>query len=127
MKIDLVSAWRAKKEQMEERLNRYMDLMKLEVRLEDVKCDTKAFFKTCTSFHLVTARGDGSKSTCLCPGCYQEMICEHVAWMNMLYDYSFKIPKKFVDECAEFRCWVGRRRGGQRRDEVPSKKMDEIL
>ena len=45
-KIDLGSGRRAKIEEMEERLNRYMELMKLDVRPKDVKCDPKAFFKT---------------------------------------------------------------------------------
>ena len=47
---------------MEMRMNRYMELMKLDVRPEDVKCDAKTLFKTYTSFHLVAARCDGSKS-----------------------------------------------------------------
>ena len=55
MKIDLASGRRAKNEEMEEQLNRYMELMDLEVRPEDVKCD--AFFKTHASFHFVAARG----------------------------------------------------------------------
>ena len=46
MRIDLASGRRAKNEEFEERLNRYMDLMDLEARPEDVKCEAKAFFKT---------------------------------------------------------------------------------
>ena len=41
MKIDLASGRRAKNEVLEERLNQYMDLMDLEVRPEDVKCEAK--------------------------------------------------------------------------------------
>ena len=118
MKINLVSGRRAKNDEMEERLNRYMDLMKLEVGPEDVNCLLNVFFKTCASFHLVTARGNGSKSTFSCPGYYQEMVCKHVALIDMLFDYSFKILEIFVDECTEFR----RRKGGQKQDEAPSKK-----
>ena len=41
---------------MEQRMKRFMDLMNMEVRPEDVTCEEKVFFKTYSSFHLVTAR-----------------------------------------------------------------------
>ena len=56
LKIDLEAGRRAKSAEMEERLKRFMDLMDKEVKLEDVTYNSKLFFKTCSSFHLVTAR-----------------------------------------------------------------------
>ena len=107
MKIDLASGRRAKNEELETRLNRYMDLMDLEVRPEEVKCEAKSSFKTCSSFHLVTARGDGSKSTCSCPRYHQDMVCEHAALMDMLFDGSFEIQEKFVVSMRSFDVGLG--------------------
>ena len=42
-----------------------MKLLDEEVKPEDVKCESKLFFKTCATFHLVIAR-DGVKATCSC-------------------------------------------------------------
>ena len=67
MKIDLENGRTAKSEELEVRMNRFMGWMKPTVRPEELKFDVKAFFKTYASFHLVTARGDGSKSICPCP------------------------------------------------------------
>ena len=121
MKIELESGRRAKNAKKEERLKRFMELMNTEVKPEDLKCESKLFFKTYASFHLVTAR-DGVKATCSCPTYYQDMVCEHVALMDMLYDGLFHIQVKFVDECAEFRKRVGRRKGGQKEDEETTTK-----
>ena len=82
------------------------------VRPEEGKCDVKAFFKTYATFHLVTARGDGSKTFCTCPGYHQDMVCEHAMLLDMLYYCSLQIPEKFVEECAAFRRRVGRLKGG---------------
>ena len=102
LKIELGSGRRAKSAEMEDRLKRFMDLMDKEVKLEDVTYDSKVFFKTCSSFPLVTAR-DGVKATCSCPAYYQDMVCEHGALMDMLHDGMFHIPEKSVEECAQFR------------------------
>ena len=40
----------------------------------------------------------------------------------MLYDVSFQIPKKYVEECGKFRCPAGRRRCPQRQVDAGSKK-----
>ena len=101
LKIDLSAGRRAKSSELEERMERYKDLMHREVTPEDVQCDPRTFFKTCSSFHLVTAC-DGAKVTCSCPGYYQHMACEHADLMDMLYDRSFKVPERFAEECAEF-------------------------
>ena len=50
------------------------------------------------------------------------MVCEHVALMDMLYDGLFHIPEKFVEEFAEFRKRVGRRKGGQKKYEATTTK-----
>ena len=68
MKIDLTSGRRARNEVFEKRLNQFTELMDLVVRQDDVKCEVKEYFKTYSSLHLVTARGDGSKPTCSCLG-----------------------------------------------------------
>ena len=104
-------------------MKRYVELMKTEVKLEDVTCAAKEFFKTYSSFHLVTAR-DGAKSTCSCTGYYQDLACEHATLMDMIHDHSFQIPEKFVEECAAFRRRAGRRKGGQKEDEEPIKNKD---
>ena len=62
MKIDLDNGRRAKNTKMEERMKLYMELMNTEVKQEDVTGAAKTFFKTYSSFHLVTAR-DGAKLT----------------------------------------------------------------
>ena len=80
---------------MEGRLKHYMELMDKEVKPINVKCEAKLIFKAYSSFHLVTVR-DGVKATCSCPTFYQDMICEHAALMDMLYDGLFHIPVKFV-------------------------------
>ena len=54
MKNDLETGRRAKSAELEERLKRYMELMDKKVKQEDVTCDAKLFFKTYSSFHLVT-------------------------------------------------------------------------
>ena len=82
-----------------------MELMDLEVRQEDVRCEAKEFFKTYSSFHLVTV-----------------MVCEHMAVFDMLYDVSFVISDKYLEECAEFRRRAGRRRGPQRQVDAGSKR-----
>ena len=106
---------------MEGRLKRFMELMSTEVKPEDATCESKLFFKTYASFHLVSVH-DGAKATCSCPAYYQDMVREHVALMEMLYDPLFHIPEKFVEECAEIRRRVGRRKGGQKEDEETTKK-----
>ena len=63
MKIDLENGRRAKSDEMEQRMKRFMDLMNMEVNPAEVTCEAKVFFKTYSSFHLGTAR-DGFKSTC---------------------------------------------------------------
>ena len=123
LNIDLDSGRRAKSAEMEERLRRYMDLMDEEVKQEDVTYDSKLFFKTCSSFYLVTACSK-VKATCSCPAYYQNMVCEHGALMDMLYDGLFHIQAKFVEECAEFRKRIGRRKGGQKEDEEATKTKD---
>ena len=70
MKIDLENGRRAKNGEMHEHMKHYMKLMNTEVKLEDVTCAAKEFFKTYSSFHLVTAR-DGFKSTCSSTKYYQ--------------------------------------------------------
>ena len=45
MKIDLESGRGARNDEMKECLNLYVDLMKLEVRPEDVTCPPKSFRK----------------------------------------------------------------------------------
>ena len=57
----------------------------------------------------------------------QDMGCEHVALMDMIYDLSFQIPEKFVKQCAEFRRRAGRRKGGQKKVEEPTKKKNGTL
>ena len=106
MMIELETGRRAKSAEMEGRLKGYMELMDKEVKPEDVKCDAKLFFKTYSSFHLVTVR-DGVKATCSYPTYYQDMVCEHAALMDMHYDGLFHIPGKFAEECVEFRRRVG--------------------
>ena len=91
---------------MEERLKIYLQLMEEEAKLEDVKCCAKLFFKSYSSFHLVTA-SDGAQARYSCPAYYQDMVCEHAALMDMCYDVLFHIPEKFVEECAEFRRRTG--------------------
>ena len=39
------------------------------------------------------------------------MVCEHAALMDMLYDRSFKVPERYVEECAEVRKRAGRWKG----------------
>ena len=121
MKIDLTCGRRAKSEVLERRFNQFMALMELGVRPEDVKCEVKVLFKTFSSFHLVTARGDGSKAACSCPGYFSEMVCEHTVLLDMLCDVSFQISDKYVEECAEFRRRAGRRRGLQRQVDAGSR------
>jgi len=65
MKIELETGRSAKSAEMEGRLKRFMKLLDKEVKPEDVKCESKLFFKTCASFHLIIAR-DGVKATCSC-------------------------------------------------------------
>ena len=58
------------------------------------------------------------------------MACEHAALMDMLYDRSFKVLERYVEECAEFRKRVGRRKGGQQTDDerkVKKKEWDVII
>ena len=83
MKIDLETGRRARSSEMEERLKIYLQLMDEEVKQEDVKCCAKLFFKSYSSFHLVTA-SDGVKARCSCPAYYQDMVCEHTALMDVL-------------------------------------------
>ena len=61
-KIELENRRGAKNEEMEEHMKQFMDLMNTEVKQEEITCEAKLFFKTYTSFHLVTA-SDGLKST----------------------------------------------------------------
>ena len=102
MKIDLETGRRVRSSEMEERLKIYLQLMDEEVKPEDVKCVAKLFFKSYSSFHLVTAF-DGVKARCSCLAYYQDMVCEHVALMDMCYDGLFHISENFEEECAEFR------------------------
>ena len=95
---------------MEERLKIYLQLMYEEVKPEELKCAAKLFFKSYASFHLVTV-SHGVKARCSCPAYYQDMVCEHVALMDMRYDVLFQIPAKYEEECAEFRRRTGRQRG----------------
>ena len=63
MKIDLESGRRAKSELLEDRLNRYMKLMRLNAKPEDARCTAKDFLKTMSFFHVVSVCGYGLKST----------------------------------------------------------------
>ena len=105
-------------------MQRYKDLMFMELTPEDVDCEPKKFFKTCSSFHLVTAC-DGAKAKCSCTGYYQHMVCEHAMLMDMLYDRSFKVPERFEEECVEFRKRVGRRKGAQQAETEKKLKKNE--
>ena len=90
MKIDVGAGRRAATSQeLQERMQRFKDLMFTELTPEDVQSEPKKFFKTCSSFHLVTAC-DGAKAKCSCTGYYQHMGCEHAMLMDMLYDRSLK-------------------------------------
>ena len=56
MKIEVGAGRRAANgAELRERMQRYKDLMFTELTPEDVQCEPKKFFKTCSSFHLVTA------------------------------------------------------------------------
>ena len=91
MKIYLETGRRVKNAAMEECLKCCMGLMSTEVKPEVVMCKAKLFFKTYSSFHLVTAR-DKAKETCSCPAYYQDTVCKHVALMDIICDTSFEIP-----------------------------------
>ena len=91
------------------------------MKQEDVKCCAKLFFKSYSSFHMVTA-SDGVKARCSCPAYYQDMVCDHAALMDMCYDGLFHIPGKFEEECAEFWIRAGRRRGPQKQEEETKTK-----
>ena len=88
MKMDLETGRRARSSEMEERLKIYLQLMYEEVKPEELKCAAKLFFKSYSSFHLVTA-SDGVKARCSCPAYYQDMVCEHAALMDMCCDVLF--------------------------------------
>ena len=125
MKIDVGAGRRAATSQeLQERMQRFKDLMFTELTPEDVQSEPKKFFKTCSSFHLVTAC-DGAKAKCSCTGYYQHMGCEHAMLMDMLYDRAFKVPDRFEEECAEFRKRVGRRKGVQQEETEKKGKKSE--
>ena len=127
MKIDLESGRRAESDLLEERSNRYMESINLDVRPEQVRCSAKDFFKTMASLHLVTISEDGHKAMCSCCGYYQNLICEHVALADMIGDISFEIPQKYVEKSAKFRRRIGRRKGGQKQDDIPSTKGWDVM
>ena len=130
MKIDVGAGRRAATSaELQERMQRFKDLMFTELTLEDVQSDPKKIFKTCSSFHLVTAC-DGAMAKCSCTGYYQHMVCEHAMLMDMLYDRAFKVPDRFEEECAEFRKRVGRRKGAQQEEidkKVKKSEWDVII
>ena len=50
------------------------------------------------------------------------VLCEHTVLLDILYDVSFQIPERYVEECGEFRRRARRRRGIQRQVITGSKK-----